>query len=345
MSLFGSRSTEAEVNLSTDRLASLVADRDVMAEALSALAQEPLTRGERWRLERLIGRIDSLSADASGRASVAPAITGNVTAQGDDSPRPSQSLLTISRSLAESPRGRMPAGLVYPSVVIGLTLLVAIGLGIGVVPMFETMFDEFGLTLPVPTAAVVGLSRWLRLALRFWIVMVGVFLVLGGILYFGVRPLQRCCNRWGFWRRGGTPKLLAMSRFARDLADRTETGERVEDAIRRAGSACGDEFIASSATRLATGWGAVPSTAIRPVDDRFPANLIEALDGDRADTGRPNVALLRTLADLYAERAAVRSETGTTLLGMIALMVVGLFVGGTVLSLFMPLINLMTGLS
>ena len=57
---------------------------------------------------------------------------------------------------------QVKGALVYPSLVLGVSLLVTLVLLIYVIPVFQNMFEDFGQALPGMTQVVVDMSEWTR---------------------------------------------------------------------------------------------------------------------------------------------------------------------------------------
>ena len=137
-----------------------------------------------------------------------------------------------------------------------------------------------------------------------------------------------------------------MSRFCRGLTEASAAGAPVADALRWAGARCGHTRFATAAERLADRAAqGDPLLGASAAAQLFPANLVQALFEDREAGQTINCHLLQTLAEIYEERAAERSESGATLVGIFAVAGVIGSVGFAALSLFLPLIQLITGLS
>ena len=71
----------------------------------------------------------------------------------------------------------------------------------------------------------------------------------------------------------------------------------------------------------------------------FPATVVKALEGT------PNIAILRRMADIYADRLRARKGRGYGIIGPIAIVMIGLTIGFMVSALFSPLISLVSALS
>ena len=343
----------------------MIENREIAAGALAALVQEPISHTERQRLRQLL---EALQADTQPGSQSQTTGLANHLASPDFAWLPLQAEPQMQREgaperVATSASGFLMAvadailpirphphgfafGLIYPLILLAFAWIVLAGLSIMVVPTFSTLFTSFGLDLPLPTRLLIGLSHLLTGGGRLWVCL---FLIVAVAVWLAMRQRVRredLSFAARLRQRGNASELLAMSRFCRGLTEASAAGAPVPDALRWAGSRCGHTRFATAAEwladRAAQGDPLIGASAAAQL---FPANLLQALFEDREAGQTLNCQLLQTLAEIYEERAAERSESGATLLGIFAVAGVIGSVGFAALSLFMPLIQLITGLS
>src|SRR5687767_5209630 len=61
---------------------------------------------------------------------------------------------------SESLKRKVKGAMIYPVVVVVVAILILCFIMIWIVPVFDKMFIEFGLKLPVPTVILINFSRW-----------------------------------------------------------------------------------------------------------------------------------------------------------------------------------------
>ncbi|MGV3485764.1 MAG: type II secretion system F family protein [Planctomycetaceae bacterium] len=230
--------------------------------------------------------------------------------------------------------------LIYPLFVLGLCALVLVFLCVTVVPTFAKMFNEFGMTRPPLTVIVVSLSEQilhhpvrLVLSILALVIIVIVTVRLLRSIAFGTRYL-------GIIYAGSTPQLIAMAGICNRLADAVSEGLPLPDALRSAAEECENAYFSTSLLRLAHDAQRLTSS---PVAHNFPPNLLYALSAGR--DGTADVRLLKTLGDIYRERASWRWDIHGGLTGPLVVILMGIVVATVVISLFQPLIDLVSGLS
>lgn len=233
--------------------------------------------------------------------------------------------------------------LVYPVLVMLGALLVFSMMTLLIVPVVDKMFAEFALQLPAPTLAVVELSRQIRfhpvrtllLALAF---VATIMAVIRLWTHFSLST-----RFFGFALRGNSASLSAMSVLTGQLAELLHIGVPLPDAIWIAGRGCESYYYRKATEQLARdAHSGSPYLRQSRVANRFPANLLHAME---VDHGSPSVPLLRELSTMYAERVHRRVDWTTGAVAQISIVALGVAVGFMVIALLAPLFSLISALS
>jgi type IV pilus assembly protein PilC len=241
-------------------------------------------------------------------------------------------------------RSRRRRVVLYPIVVFGFATLVFFGLSQMVVSPFIEMYNEFGLQLPAPTEFLFfWVKQWQDHTIRF--VSITVSVVLTGYLLAKFWIEHALTTRlFGYLAGGTTGNVAAMASFTGLLADFVANDVPLDESLELAGRGCGHRHFAHVAMSLADQHRRYNvALAQSPLAKCFPRNVIDALQP--SDGSPPQGRLLRELSTIYAERAVQRTEWATGLVGAVAVFMVGLVVAFVVISLFMPLVSLVSGLT
>jgi hypothetical protein len=253
--------------------------------------------------------------------------------------------------------------IVYPLFVLLLSAMVFAAISIAVVPVFEQMFGEFGLSLPTPTLLVFSISHIMQ-SIWFWL----LFAVFGFMLVviLGMRVADNL--RWFVW--GSVEPWLSTGYSARrslgDLAWHTalliELGLGAEAAIEFAGAASRKRVMRRGSSSLAKHFG-MTNPLRTPMQDSLsdpqagtledsgknwyrgvPCHLLaHALNAPDSETDP--VAVLREIASLYWDREQTKSVWFLSWLQPLAVLMISLVVGFVALALIMPLVEIISGLS
>jgi type IV pilus assembly protein PilC len=228
--------------------------------------------------------------------------------------------------------------LAYPVMVGCVAAAVLTALSFLVIPIFREIFQEFDLQLPELTLIVLTVSHWITSG---GVVIIAAIIAVLGLLLLNAR-------RWlpssvGAWFNLPFGRATSTARFAQFTADLLEAGLDVPNALRIAGFTTRRPRLRGAAWRLANDLESRrdPAQSIR----RHPltATILHALRCDMAAASR--IRLLREISDCYAGRARLRLSWTHGIIEPITIGVVGVFVGATVVALFLPLVKLIEGLS
>jgi len=235
----------------------------------------------------------------------------------------------------------------YPLVILGCAILLFVFLSLTILPTFQKMFREFELKLPPPTRWVMSTSD----VIRFRPVLFCVSLVVVVLVAVTSRKLFSICFQYletswllGFFLSGGTGSIKAMGRFTATLAELLHIGAPLNHAVSIAGRASQNLRFRIASDRMAMDIGSSGRFCNQSLaSGNFPWLVRHALEA--GSDGGPSIALLRQVSRNYVDRAEVRFNWSAGFLAPLVLLGVGFGVGFVVLSLFIPLLSLITSLS
>lgn len=235
---------------------------------------------------------------------------------------------------------KVMGALLYPLVVTIVAVSILAGIMTFVIPAFEKMFDETGITLPAPTALLIAVSGFVA---DYWFLLplapIGVVLLLrliashprgryvldrfqlsspvfGRILHKST--VSRFCRTLGTLVTSGVPILEALS-ITREATTNLVIARAIDEvhaAIREGESIAG------------------PLQGSGAFDDMF-VNMVEVGE----ETGALDTMLTK-IADNYDDDVDVAVESLSSILEPLLIVGMGGAVGFIVIALFMPLIQL-----
>ena len=235
----------------------------------------------------------------------------------------------------------------YPLMLFGSAILVFVFLSITVLPTFRTMFSEFQLTLPGMSTLVFSISDQINNHTgKFCLILLGF--VLTGVLlrWLFLLFLRHAETTWllGSLTAGNTESVKAMGRFTSTLAALLGVGAPLSEAILIAGRASQNLRFRYASERLSRDIGTSDKFSYAStVAHSFPALVTHALEA--GPNGGPSIALLRQVSVIYMDRVRQRFSWASGVVAPLWIIGVGLCVGIVVLSVFMPLVQLITSLS
>jgi type IV pilus assembly protein PilC len=242
-------------------------------------------------------------------------------------------------------RAQVRGAMIYPVVVVVITGGILSLLLWKVVPMFQSMFEGLGATLPLPTRIVIFMSHWFSRLLPFIIValIVGFFAMRKYYsTYAGRRVLDRFLLRLPVL--GDVLRKTAVARFCRTLGTLISSGVPILDGLeitaKTSGNAIVEDGIMTVRKAVETGM-----TVAQPLKETgvFP-NMVVQMIGVGEQTGAMD-AMLNKIADFYEEEVEQAIANMMTLMEPAIIMFLGVSVGGIIISMYMPLFSLIAQMS
>ena len=267
----------------------------------------------------------------------------NLVASGEQS----GSLDIMLRRLAEylekivKIRSQVRQALIYPVAVISFAILVVIFLLWKVIPVFASVFLELGAQLPSLTMAVITLSNFVQ---KYILLIVIGFIA----LLFLFRYIRRTPNG-----RKAIDKMLlkiplfgkifekvALARITRTLSTLLSGGVPMLESLKITSSTASNVIIENyiMEARKMVAEGTSLTDAFKETG-QFPFMLTQMVGVGEA-TGTMD-EMLTKLADFYDEEVEASVASLLSVMEPVLLIVVGIMVGGLVISMYLPIFSLM----
>jgi type IV pilus assembly protein PilC len=241
---------------------------------------------------------------------------------------------------ADKLKRQIKGAMMYPIIVVGVSLVVVAILLLKVVPTFEEMFAEFGAALPAPTQIVIDLSKWLQANFLFIVIgMVGIYVgvkqfyktkrgevVLDGLLL--QMPVM-----------GDLLKKVAVARFCRTLGTMISSGVPILEALEICARTAGNKVIQNAVEKVRTGISEGRSIS-EPLSEAkiFPEMVCQMITVGEA-TGALDV-MLGKVADFYEDEVDQAVENLTSMMEPIIIVFLGVIIGGLVIAMYMPIFSM-----
>jgi type IV pilus assembly protein PilC len=242
-------------------------------------------------------------------------------------------------------RAAVKSALIYPVSVVGMAVLIVGALLKWVVPIFANLFAGLGVTLPLPTRVVIGLSAFIG---QFW-----WFVIVGAVgLVFGIRQIRKD-PRGKYWMDYGMLKLpvlgmllrkIAVARFTRTLGTLITSGVPILEGLsitaRTSGNAVLEEALMKVRKAIEEG-----RTIVDPLRECgvFP-NMVTQMIGVGEATGAMD-SMLQKIADFYEDEVDAATKDMLAMLEPLIIGILGVSIGGIVISLYMPLFSMIAKLA
>jgi type IV pilus assembly protein PilC len=251
-----------------------------------------------------------------------------------------QSLERVSAQLEKDDalRRQVKSAMAYPTVVLAFAMCVLIGLIAFIVPVFVSVFKDFGGDLPLITKFTVSLSH---VVTGQWYFLVG-----GSIAAFvGFKKWRT--SAWGRpqWDRvrlrfpfkiGSVVQKIALARWSRTFAALYSAGVPIMQAIEVTGQTAGNAVVEDAMAEVIESVKSGGSIAAPLKDAPIFPMMVAQMIAVGEETGNLD-AMLSKVADFYEDEVAAAVKALTSILEPIMIMFVGGIVGFIVVAMYMPM--------
>jgi type IV pilus assembly protein PilC len=243
-----------------------------------------------------------------------------------------------------SVRSRVVSALIYPAVLVALSIAVVALIVFKVVPEFASFYTQEGngAQLPLSTRIVVAISTT-AVSSGGFIVAGLVAAVILGILWFR-QPSQRTMLHAWVLRLpffGPLARKFATAQVSRTLATLLSGGIPLVNSLDIAAKSVGNRYIAAHLATVARKVREGSSLAAALSDKSiFPNVSVEMVEVGESTGALAD--MLNSVADFYDEENETKLTRFSNLIQPILLIIMGVIIAGLLLSLYMPLFQLST---
>ena len=246
---------------------------------------------------------------------------------------------------AQTLKRKITGAMIYPAVVIFVAISILVFIMIFIIPKFEKIFKDFGMTLPTLTLFLMATSRWVS---TYWYV-----LPLIPLTFWLLLKLLRMSRTGGYvldrmylWIPviGGLIEKTAIAQSTRTLGTLVSSGVPILEGLAIVKATCTNQVFERLYQRV---YESIREgdTIVQPLRE---SKLVDDMVVNMIDVGEETGDLdtmLNKVADIYEEEVNILVESLLSLLEPIMIVFLGGVIGGIVIALFMPLIQMLEGLS
>lgn len=236
-------------------------------------------------------------------------------------------------------RRKVKSAMTYPVVVAALVLVIVTAMLLFVIPMFENIYKELGGSLPAPTQFLINISKVIR---KWWWAI--FILEIGGAIWFKKWiNSEEGRKKWDAIKLkvpvfGKLVRKTALARFSRTLSALVRSGVPILESLDIVAETSGNHVVAEAVwdTQTAVKNGEPLSKRLEehPV---FPPMVVQMMAVGE-ETGALD-EMLDKIADFYDQEVEATVDALTSLIEPILIVVMGVCVGGMIISLYLPMFN------
>ena len=265
----------------------------------------------------------------------------NLVKSGEASGNLETVFLNLSATLGKEQelRNKVRAALVYPIILLGLSVLILILLVSFALPKIANVFTGTGFEPPLFSRIVFGVGLFLNQYIFF--ILPGI--AIGGVtLWFFLMkiPVNRQVVLRIFYRLPIINKVLkemALQRFASTLSSLIKAGMPILDSLEITADAVGSDEYKESLQRIARegiAKGLTVGEAFRR-EPSFPLVIVNLIS--ISEKAGHTEDILRTLADFYESEIDTSVKSLVTFIEPILLLFIGIMIGGIALAIVVPI--------
>ncbi len=239
-------------------------------------------------------------------------------------------------------KSQVRSALIYPVAVVTIAVVVVYVILWKVIPVFATLFEGLGASLPFLTQMVVNMSRFIG---NFWWL---IFLIVGGTVFGIHQYYQTDGGRYQIDKIllklpaiGLLLRKIAVARFCRTLGTLLSSGvailESLDITARTAGNAVIEEAILMVRKEVEEGKNMADPLSRT---EQFPPMVCQMI-GVGEQTGAMDT-MLGKIADFYEDEVDAAVEGMMALLEPIIITFLGVVIGTIVVAMYLPMFSLIS---
>lgn len=335
-----------DIAVMTRQLSTMISAGIPLLESLEILHEQASDPGFKIALDKIIERVRA-GSDFSTALSEHPKLFTKIYVNMIKAGEASGQLDVILQRLAdymesvEELKREIKAAMTYPVISLVLILTITVGLVVGIVPKFQTIFIQMEMKeLPLPTEILLKISDALR---EQYLIVGGVTIVVivAFFMYIKTKPGMR---QWHWFLLhapvfGPLFRKVAISRFSRTFATLIQSGVPMLGALDIVAATAGNVLVEEAVLKAkdAVSKGETlgdPLTATRV----FPPMVTRMISiGEK--TGALEKLLMK-IAEFYDGEVRATVKALTSLIEPLLIATMGFIVGFIVLSIFLPIIKI-----
>lgn len=341
--------TDEKINFARNLSAMLSAGLS-LARALSVMnkqSKNPFFQKTLSEIEEAIRRGDPLSEALKRQNKIWDNLFVSMIKAGEESGDISKSLAEISNQMEKSHalQKKITGAMVYPAIIIGVMLLIAILMLIYVVPTLTSTFKELNVSLPISTRAIIFVSDFLKEQTVLFILTLGL---LGAGIYGAFK--SKVTKKYIDYISpklplvGNLVKQNNSAKTARTLSSLLLSGVEVVSSINITREVLANEYYRSvlDEAAVAVQKGVQMSEVFEKYEHLYPV-FVSEMTAVGEETGKL-AEMLSRVASYYENEIEQQTKNLSTIIEPVLMVVIGAGVGFFAVSMILPMYSLVNSI-
>lgn len=339
-----------ELVLFTRQLATMVGAGLALLEAIDVLGQQSESPGLRVTCEKISNGLRG-GSDLSSAMELCPKAFNplyiSMVRAGEASGQMDIILERLAdyQEASQALQREIKSAMTYPVISLVLVLGITAFLMLGVVPTFRQVFEGLGSELPPLTAFVLDTSAFMK---TYWLPILGgmAAFVFGLLTFVKTERGGYIFDKFSLFAPvfGPLVRKIALARFSRTFATLIRSGVPIMGTLDIVADTSGNRVVSRAvrASKESVRNGQLLSEPLAQ-DKVFPPMVVRMIAiGER--TGALET-LLEKIAEFYDSQVKAAIKSLTSLIEPLLITFMGVIVGGVVLSVFLPILDVVGKLS
>ena len=235
---------------------------------------------------------------------------------------------------------KVKGAMIYPTTIVSVAVIVVTILLIFVIPVFAELYSSMGKALPAPTQITINISNWF-VASWYYLAFGLVGAIVAISLYYkteqGRMNIDRLLLRLPVI--GDLLRKVAVARFSQNMAILLSSGVPILDGLAITAKTVGNKVVekAIMESRISISQGKTVAEPLRE-SKIFPPMVCQMVSVGENTGGLDG--MLRKVAELYEEEVDDAVTNLTALMEPMIMVILGVVLGGLVISMYLPIFQL-----
>lgn len=343
----GGRIKSKDLTVFSRQFATMINSGLSLTRCLSILAEQTQSRALAKVVGKLKGDVEggqSLSEAMAKHPKAFPPLFVNMVRAGETGGVLDEVLLRVAEHFEKEAgiKSKIKSAMAYPIAMLGFTFLITFVLITFIVPMFVGMFEQVGGELPLPTLILLKTSGAIK---SFW--WLGLAIIIGCIYSYRFLKARETSGfqidriKLHLPIFGPLIRKTVIARFSRTFSTLIASGVPILQALDIVGETAGNYVVRKGVqeTRASIKEG---ETIARPLGETgiFPPMVVQMIAVGE-ETGALD-SMLSKIADFYDEEVSAAVEALTSIIEPALIVIMGVLVGGIIISIYLPMFKIVT---
>lgn len=241
----------------------------------------------------------------------------------------------------EAIKSKVKSAMMYPAIVLLVSVVVTMLLLLFVIPQFENLFKSFGADLPTLTRLIVDASRWMQ---DYWWIFLAV--VIGTVIGFGYTyrrsdkmkyALDRLVIRLPIF--GVIFRKSALARYARTLGIIFGAGVPLVEGMNTVGAATGNRVFQKAVNEVKNDISTGRSLENAMTATNMFPNMMLQMVSSGEESGELEV-MLDKVAEFYEREVDDAVDAMASIIEPLMIVFLGGIIGTMVLAMYLPIFKM-----